>query len=128
MDQSILNSTKKILGIGPTDTSFDLDVLTHINSAFSNLTQLGIGPVEGFFIEDDRTEWEDYGIDEPQILHQLKTCIYLRVRMLFDPPPTSYLLQAMDRQILEAEWRLNTMREATEWVDPNPPVRLVADG
>ena len=48
--------------------------------------------------------------------------------MLFDPPPTSYLLQAMDRQILEAEWRLNTMREATEWVDPNPPVRLVADG
>lgn len=128
MDTSILNSTKKILGIGPTDTSFDLDVLTYINSAFSNLTQLGIGPVEGFFIEDDRTEWDDYGIDDVRILHQLKTCIYLRVRMLFDPPTTSYLLQAMDRQILEAEWRLNTMREETAWVDPDPPLGLVADG
>lgn len=127
MDQSILNSTKKILGIASNDTSFDLDVMTHINSAFSNLHQLGIGPEEGFVIEDATTEWEDFGIDSLPILHQLKTCVYLRARMLFDPPTTSYLLQAMERQIQEAEWRLNEMREATAWIDPDPPA-MVADG
>lgn len=128
MDQSILNSTKKILGLGPDDPSFDQDVLTYINSAFSNLHQLGIGPEEGFFIEDERTEWEDYGVDSLPILHQLKTCVYLRARMMFDPPQTSYLLQAMERQIVEAEWRLNEMREETAWVDPDPPLGLMADG
>lgn len=128
MDQSILNSTKKILGIGPDDTSFDLDVMTYINSAFSNLHSIGIGPEEGFEIEDDRAEWADFGIDSLPILHQLKTCVYLRARMMFDPPTTSYLLQAMERQIVEAEWRLNEMREQTAWVDPDPPLELTADG
>jgi hypothetical protein len=128
MDQSILNSTKKILGIGPDDTSFDLDVMTYINSAFFNLHQLGIGPVEGFEVEDDRTEWADFGIDSLPMLHQLKTCVYLRARMMFDPPSTSYLLQAMERQVVEAEWRLNQMREETGWVDPDPPEALMADG
>ena len=127
MDQSILNSTKKILGIGPDDTSFDLDVMTYINSAFSNLHQLGIGPIEGFVIEDDEAEWADFGIVEIPILHQLKTCIYLRARMMFDPPSTAYLLQAMERQIVEAEWRLNQMREETAWVDPDPPPLEIPD-
>jgi hypothetical protein len=121
MEESILKSTKKILGIREDDASFDLDVITHINSAFSNLTQLGVGPEEGFIIEDDSEEWGDYGVDELPILSQVKTAIYLRVRLLFDPPSTSYLLEAMKQQAQEHEWRINVMREATGWVDPDPP-------
>lgn len=128
MEESILKSTKKVLGIGVSDESFDLDIITHINSAFSNLTQLGIGPVEGFFIEDDSEEWADFGVDDLPILSQLKTLIYLRVRLLFDPPATSYLLDSLTRQVQEHEWRLNAMRESTGWTNPDPPEVVIADG
>jgi hypothetical protein len=124
MDQSILNSTKKVLQIDLDDPSFDQDVITHINSAFSNLYQLGIGPLEGFEIEDDSAEWADIGIDSIPIIHEIKTIVYLRVRILFDPPTTSYLLAAMENQIEEHEWRINAMREDTEWIDPNPEAVL----
>lgn len=130
METSILKSTKKILGISPDDTSFDLDILTHINSAFSNLQQLGIGPVEGFAIEDEDAEWADFVITadtELPTLSLLKTCIYLRVRMLFDPPTTSYLINATETQITEHEQRLSMLRESTEWVDPDPE-EVVVDG
>lgn len=130
METSILKSTKKILGIGPDDTSFDLDILTHINSAFSNLQQLGIGPVEGFVIEDEDAEWADFVVTEATeipTLSLLKTCIYLRVRMLFDPPTTSYLINATETQITEHEQRLSMLRESTEWVDPDPE-EVVVDG
>ncbi len=125
METSILKSTRKVLGIGTDDASFDLDIITFINSAFSNLFSIGLGPVEGFFIEDEEADWEDLGIDSVPILSQVKTCIFLRVRMLFDPPQTSYLVEAMSRQIQEHDWRLNEMREQTAWVDPDPPVVLI---
>jgi hypothetical protein len=121
MEQSILLSTKKILGVAPDDDSFDLDIITHINSAFSNLHQLGIGPIDGFVIDDEEAEWADFGISSPPMLSLLKTCIYLRVRLLFDPPGTSYLLGAAERQVQEHEWRLSVLREHTDWVDPDPP-------
>jgi hypothetical protein len=121
MDTSILNSTKRILGLSLDDESFDHDVITHINSAFSILNGLGIGPVEGFAIEDDTADWADFGITSLPTLNLLKTCIYLRVRMLFDPPNSSYLQAAFKQQIDEHEWRLSQMREATAWVDPDPP-------
>ena len=121
METSILKSIKKVLGIALDDASFDQDVIMYVNSAFSNLQQLGLGPVDGFLIEDDTEVWDDLEIDEVPILSQLKTCVYLRVRMLFDPPATSYLQDAMNRQILEHDWRLNTLREASAWVDPDPP-------
>lgn len=121
METSILNSTKKILGINPEDTSFDLDIITYINSAFSILNQLGIGPPSGFMIMDETSEWADFGVADEPTLNLLKTCIYLRVRMLFDPPATSYLQGAFEKQIQEHEWRLSAMREATAWVDPDPP-------
>jgi hypothetical protein len=121
MEESILTSTKKVLGIHPDDDSFDHDIITHINSAFSNLQQLGIGPSEGFVIVDEEPVWEDF-IDGPlPVISQLKICIFLRVRMLFDPPTTSYLLGALEKQIQEHEWRLNTLREETDWIDPDPP-------
>lgn len=128
METSILKSIKKVLGLAPDDESFDQDVIMYVNSAFSNLQQLGLGPVDGFMIEDDTEVWDDLEIDEVPILSQLKTCIYLRVRMLFDPPTTSYLQDAMNRQIQEHDWRLNVLREGTEWVDPDPPGVVAADG
>lgn len=119
MEQSILTSTKKVLNIGPDDVSFDLDVMTHINSAFSTLTQLGIGPASGFRIEDDVAEWVDFLVDETTI-DSVKTYVYLKVRLVFDPPATSFVINALEKQITEIEWRLNTHREETAWVDPDP--------
>lgn len=121
MEASILTSTKKMLGIDADYTVFDLDIITHINSVFSILTQLGVGPAEGFMIEDDSTEWSDFIVDDLQY-NTVKTYVFLRVRMLFDTPETSYLLDAMEKQIAELEWRLNVHREETGWVDPDPPV------
>jgi hypothetical protein len=121
MEQSILTSTKKILGIAADYTAFDLDIITHINAAFSTLTQLGVGSAEGFMIEDAEAEWYDYIEDDIQ-LNTIKSYVFLKVRQLFDPPNTSYLIEAMEKQIREFEWRLNTNRESTEWVDPSPVV------
>lgn len=118
MEQSILKCTKKVLGIGETDASFDLDILTHINSAFSTLHQLGVGPIEGFVVEDDSTEWDAFGVLAPPIQNQIKTYIYLKARMLFDPPTTPYHIAAMEKQIQEHEWRINTMREEVAWSLP----------
>lgn len=119
MEASILTSTKKILGIPDDYTVFDLDIITHINTAFSTLTQLGVGPAEGFMIEDDTAEWTDFIVDDLQY-NSIKTYVYLKVRQLFDPPTTSYLITAFNEQIRELEWRLNVHREETGWVDPNP--------
>lgn len=116
---SILTDTKKILGIAADYTQFDPDITMHINSVFGTLNQLGLGPVEGFAIEDSTTEWDAYTTDLR--LQGLKTYIYLRVRLLFDPPTTSYLIEALNNQVKEFEWRLNVERERTGWIDPNPP-------
>jgi hypothetical protein len=134
MEQSILKSTKKVLGVGDDDPSFDLDIITHINSAFSTLNDLGVGPEAGFVIEDDSTEWEEFypNEDDPAKLKvqlsKVKTAVFLRVRLIFDPPTTSFLLEAMQKQLGEAEWRLNVNRETTEWVDPDPADVLLVDG
>lgn len=110
MADSILDSTKKILGLSSDYTPFDLDIITHINSTFSILDQLGIGPIDGFVIEDNDPTWDDYSIPSNQ-LSLVKTYVFLKVRMLFDPPATSYLIEAMNNQIREHEWRLNSSRE-----------------
>lgn len=121
MEASILTSTKKILGIAEDYTVWDLDIITHINSAFSTLTQLGVGPAVGFAIEDKTTNWEDFIGDDLQ-LNSVRTYIFLRVKLLFDPPTTSYAITAAQDQIEQLEWRLNVHREETAWVDPDPPV------
>ena len=127
MDTSILNSTKKILGLPAEDESFDLDVITAINSAFSTLSDLGVGPADGFVIEDDEPTWDEYDIvTAPQVqLGQVKTYVYLSVRLIFDPPQTSFALGALKEQILEHQWRLNNRREADEWEDPDPIVEVI---
>lgn len=110
MEQSILNSTKKILGLSDTYTPFDLDIITHINATFAVLDQLGVGPVGGFYIEGEEETWDEYLIP-PNQLHTVKTYIYLKVRLLFDPPSLSYLVESLNNQLKEYEWRLNVFRE-----------------
>lgn len=121
METSILTGTKKILGLAEDYTAFDHDVITHINTAFSTLTQLGVGPAEGFMIEDETAVWTDFIIDDDLQYNSVKTYVYLRVRMLFDPPGTSFVITALNEQIKELEWRLNIHREETGWTDPDPP-------
>lgn len=116
--ESVLESTKKILGISQGDKSFDLDVITHINSAFSILHQAGVGVIQYIDSEDDT--WDDCFGDNPEV-PLVKTCVYLQVRLLFDPPATSFLITAAQQQVQEHIWRLNVHREETEWVDPDPP-------
>jgi hypothetical protein len=117
METSILLSTKKILGLDPNYDAFDLDVITFINLAFSTLNQLGVGPVEGFQIEDEQSKWEDFAVPLNQLNH-VKTYVYLRVRLAFDPPTTSFAIQALNEQLRDHEWRLNVMREETQWTSP----------
>jgi hypothetical protein len=108
--ESILNSTKKILGIDESYLVFDLDITTHINAAFSTLNQLGVGPENGYFITDEEDQWSEFDVPDNQ-LHLAKTYIYLKVKSLFDPPATSYHTEAIKNQINELEWRLNMLRE-----------------
>ena len=96
--ESILNSTKKVLGLAEDYDAFDQDVITHINATFSVLNQVGVGPADGFFIEDDTAVWADVGLPDNQ-LHLVKTYMYLKVRFLFDPPGTSFHMSAMKEQI-----------------------------
>ena len=110
MEQSILKSTKKILGLADDYTAFDSDVITHINTAFSTVNQLGVGPTGGFTIEDNADVWDDIGLPQNQE-NMIKTYIFLKVKMLFDPPTTSFTIDAMNDQLKELEWRLSTFRE-----------------
>lgn len=108
MESSILTSTKKVLGIAAAYTAFDQDILMHINAAFSILAQLGVGPEEGFFIEDEVPAWKDFDVPPVQ-LALVRTYVFLKVRLLFDPPTTSFLIEAMEKQANEYEWRLSVM-------------------
>lgn len=110
METSILTSTKKVLGIAESYKAFDLDIITHINAVFSILNQLGIGPEVGFMIEDDIKDWAAFDVPTRQ-LNLVKTYVFLKVRLIFDPPTTSFLIEATHKQIEEYEWRLNVSRE-----------------
>lgn len=104
MAESILLSIKKLLGIMPDYTQFDDDIIIHINTAFATLNQLGVGPSEGFMIEDKFAEWQEYTTSKN--LTMIKTYIYLKVRLLFDPPTSSVLVESINRSIAELEWRI----------------------
>lgn len=104
-EPSILKSTKKILGLGVEYTPFDLDIVTHINGVFTTLEQLGVGLEGGFFITGDEETWDEFMGIEPQ-WNLVKTYVYLKVRLLFDPPTTSFAIAAMEKQVQEMEFRL----------------------
>lgn len=122
MSQSILNSTKKTLGLAADYTPFDEDVIMHINSVFLTLQQLGVGPVEGFMIYGADETWEDFLGADPR-MNAAKTLMFLKVKLLFDPPGTSFAIQSFNEQILALEWRLNVAVE-----DRPDPLVVVLDG
>lgn len=103
---SILNHTKKMIGIVPECTDFDTDIITGINTALANLTQIGVGPEEGFSIEDDEATWEDF-VDKDPRLEPIKTFVHLKTKLLFDPPASSSAMEATKSLLAETEWRLN---------------------
>lgn len=130
MIASILTSIKKSLNLAEDYEAFDEDIIMHINSVFSTMNQLGVGPTQGFMIEDKEATWDAFLGSDPR-LNNIKTYVYLRVRLLFDPPSTGYHTKALEDQIKQLEWRMNVYREDTEWVDPNtllPYATPILDG
>lgn len=104
--ESILTSIKKLLGISEEYTQFDSDLIMHINTVFLNLTQLGVGPKTGFSIQNENDAWSDF-IDNNAQLQAVKSYMYLKVKLLFDPPLSSSVIESMNRMIAELEFRLN---------------------
>lgn len=109
---SILQTTKKLLGIDPSYTTFDLDIIAHINTAIATLADIGVGPTGGYEVVDDTDEWSAYLDADPRSL-RIKSYIYLYVRRLFDPPATGFLSTSIDKQLDELIVRLSYQREET---------------
>ena len=110
--ESILTSIKKLLGITEEYAHFDDDLIMHINSVFFTLTQLGVGPEDGFRIEDDSAVWSDFIGDDVKNFESVKSYVHLKVRLLFDPPANSTVLESIERMAREYEWRLNLTAES----------------
>lgn len=104
--ESILNSIKQLLGIAEDDASFDTDITIHINSVLMVLTQLGVGPAEGYRISGEFETWNDF-IPEDQLIELVKSYVYLKVKLLFDLSTTSSaVIESINRSIQEFEWRI----------------------
>lgn len=115
-DDHIIPSIKKMLGLSEENTPFDTDVVIHINSALMKLCQLGVGPKEGFTVTDYNQTWSDFLTNNIK-LGAVKTYVYLQVKMLFDPPSNSIIMDAMKQQAEEIGWRLNVHAESVEKFD-----------
>lgn len=108
--ESILTSIKKMLGVTEEYNYFDADIIMHINSVLMILTQLGVGPAEGFIIEDETSTWADF-IPDSTRFEAVKSYVFLKVKLLFDPPASSSVIESYNRSITEFEWRLNANAE-----------------
>lgn len=118
VNPSILTSIKKSLGIEEDYEQFDPDIIMYINSALMNLNQIGVGPEAGFMIEDKTATWEEY-LEARTDLYAVQTYIYLKVRLIFDPPQMGYLVDAINKQIDELVWRLNVQAEGLVKMEEN---------
>ena len=115
--KSILTSVKKVNGISESDTTFDSEIILHTNTVFSVLCQLGVGPANGFSIEDASALWTDFipeSSPKYKKINDVKSYVGLRVRLVFDPPTSSSLLTAMKEEVKELEWRINVEAETKE--------------
>lgn len=110
---SIFLSIKKLLIGNPEDSEFDTDILIHVNSVLGILTQLGVGPKEGFLITGSSETWSDFAGNDKR-LEMIKTFVYLKCKIVFDPPTSSILMQAFEKQIAEYEWRICNRDTQTE--------------
>lgn len=108
--ESILTSIKKLLGIAEDYEHFDQDIIMHINTVLAILTQLGVGPATGFSIADKSAMWKEF-VSNKLYYEPVKTYVYLKVKLLFDPPQSSIVLEATNRMISELEFRLNVAAE-----------------
>jgi hypothetical protein len=115
---SILDDTKAALGLASDYTPFDAEIIMHINSVLANLNQLGIGSDAGMEIVNKNNTWAEL-IGEENRLNHVKSYMYLKVKMLFDPPNTGYVLTAMEKQIDQAEWRITVAQD--DIIHPLPP-------
>lgn len=109
---SILTSIKKMLGLAEDYEHFDMDIIIHINSAFLTLSQLGVGPVGGFTISDKNSKWSDFAsATNISSIENAKLYVYLKTRLIFDPPTSGIVTESLKDAIRELEWRLNTQHE-----------------
>ena len=106
-DNSILNSIKKMLNVAPDDSSFDTDIKIGINAALANLIQIGTGPNGGFVITGPDETWSSYLGDDYKLIEQAKTYVFLKTKLLFDPPEHAYVIDMMEQQANEMAWRLS---------------------
>ena len=113
--ESILTSIKKLLGIDAEYKHFDPDLIMHINSVLSILTQLGVGPPNGFSITGNGEKWNDFITKESNNFSLVKSYMHLKVKLLFDPPLSSAVIESINKQISEFEWRLNVAAESVQW-------------
>lgn len=104
---SILTSIKKLLGIDESYEHFDADIIMHINSVLAILIQLGVGPTEGFSIQDATKTWSDFLGENSALLEGVRSYVYMKVRLMFDPPTSAAAIESMTRLASEFEWRLN---------------------
>lgn len=111
MDESILATVKKLLGLEADYTPFDQDIIVLINSVFMTLHQLGIGPDDGYSIDGYANKWEDF-VTNPVHLRAVQEYVYMKVRMVFDPPGNSFVMDALKQQCQELEWRMNVQAES----------------
>ena len=109
IQDSILLLIKKKLGIAPDYHAFDEDIITDINTVLFSLNQIGVG-TEDFAIKDETALWSDF-LGESKNYEAVKTYIYIKVRLMFDPPTSSFVITALEKQASELEWRLNVKYE-----------------
>lgn len=114
VDQSILDTIKKSLGLEADYTPYDAEIVMHINSVFLSLQQLNVGSDRGFAIEGKEETWRAFFEGDDPNLNAVKTYIYLRVRLLFDPPGNSFAQESFNKQLKELEWRLIVYTEGVD--------------
>lgn len=117
---SILDDVKKMLGLGEWDEAFDAEILMHINSVFMTLNQLGVGPPEGYSVRDRANTWDDF-VGDRQDIEAIKSYTYLKVRLLFDPPSSSFVLESIKSMASELEFRLNVQVDRRDNDGPYEP-------
>lgn len=105
LNDSILDSIKQPLGASPDDTTFDPDIIIHINGVFMTLAQLGVGPDVGFYISDNTALWGSF-VSDKFITEAIKSYMYIRVRLIFDPPASSVMVAALEKSADQYEWRI----------------------
>lgn len=112
--ESILTSIKKLLGIAESYKQFDTDIIIHINSALMVLNQLGVGPSQGFSIKDETNTWSEFIPEDRYDMESIKSYVYMKVRLLFDPPASSAAITSMEKLISELEFRINVAAESPQ--------------